>query len=77
MHWIHWLVTLFFSGTAVSLLSYQATFLQYHIVKQWLLNEEEKTMEQTVAEIETYYAEKRNISWERCSPPPFVSGKTE
>lgn len=39
------------------------TFLQYHVVKQWLLNEEEKAIKKTVEEIETYYAEKRNLSW--------------
>ncbi|MCK7606627.1 hypothetical protein L3V64_009905 [Geobacillus stearothermophilus] len=52
------------SAGAIFITYFVFTFLQYHIVKQWLLNEEEKTMEQTVAEIETYYAEKRNISWE-------------
>ncbi|AGT32467.1 sensor histidine kinase [Geobacillus genomosp. 3] len=52
------------SAGAIFITYFVFTFLQYHIVKQWLLNEEEKTMEQTVAEIETYYAEKRNVSWE-------------
>lgn len=33
------------------------------MVKQWLLNEEEKAIKKTVEEIETYYAEKRNLSW--------------
>ncbi|OQP05880.1 two-component sensor histidine kinase [Geobacillus sp. 46C-IIa] len=52
------------SAGAIFITYFVFTFLQYHIVRQWLLNEEEKTMEQTVAEIETYYAEKRNVSWE-------------
>jgi hypothetical protein len=33
------------------------------MVKQWLVNEEEKAMKQIIEEIETYYGEKRNISW--------------
>jgi len=37
MHWIHWLVTLFFSGTAVSLLSYQAFEIVQAIV-DWLVD---------------------------------------
>ncbi|ALA71575.1 histidine kinase [Geobacillus stearothermophilus 10] len=52
------------SAGAIFVTYFVFTFLQYHMVKQWLLKEEEKTMEQTVAEIETYYAEKRNLSWE-------------
>ncbi|MGG1557485.1 HAMP domain-containing sensor histidine kinase [Geobacillus thermoleovorans] len=52
------------SAGAIFITYFVFTFLQYHVVKQWLLKEEEKTMEQTVAEIETYYAEKRNLSWE-------------
>jgi len=52
------------SAGAIFITYFIFTFLQYHIVRQWLLNEEEKTMEQTVIEIETYYAEKRNVSWE-------------
>jgi hypothetical protein len=37
MHWIHWLVTLFFSGTAVSLLSYQAFEIVQAIV-DWFVD---------------------------------------
>ncbi|MED4271762.1 hypothetical protein P9199_16940 [Geobacillus stearothermophilus] len=37
MHWIRWLVTLFFSGTAVSLLSYQAFEIVQAIV-DWFVD---------------------------------------
>ncbi|GAB6889475.1 hypothetical protein NSQ51_09745 [Geobacillus sp. FSL K6-0789] len=36
MHWIHWLVMLFFSGTAVSLLSYQAFEIVQAIVHSFV-----------------------------------------
>ncbi|MFC4182776.1 HAMP domain-containing sensor histidine kinase [Saccharococcus thermophilus] len=59
---LKWKLT-FLSAVAIFITYFVFTFLQYHIVKQWLLNEEEKAMKQTVEEIETYYAENRNISW--------------
>lgn len=59
---LKWKLT-FLSTVAIFITYFVFTFLQYHIVKQWLLNEEEKAMKQTVEEIETYYAENRNISW--------------
>jgi two-component system sensor histidine kinase ArlS len=59
---LKWKLT-FLSAVAIFITYFVFTFLQYHIVKQWLLNEEEKAMEQTIEEIETYYAENRNISW--------------
>ncbi|BBW95871.1 MULTISPECIES: hypothetical protein [Geobacillus] len=37
MHIIHWLVTAFFSGTAVSLLSYQAVEIVQAII-DWLVD---------------------------------------
>ncbi|WP_445612552.1 HAMP domain-containing sensor histidine kinase [Geobacillus sp. YF-1] len=52
------------SAAAIFITYFLFTFLQYYMVKQWMLREERKTMERTVAEIETYYAEKRNLSWE-------------
>jgi two-component system, OmpR family, sensor histidine kinase ArlS len=59
---LKWKLT-FFSAIAIFITYFVFTFLQYHVVKQWLLNEEEKAMKKTVEEIETYYAEKRNLSW--------------
>lgn len=59
---LKWKLT-FFSAIAIFITYFIFTFLQYHVVKQWLLNEEEKAMKKTVEEIETYYAEKRNLSW--------------
>jgi two-component system, OmpR family, sensor histidine kinase ArlS len=60
---LKWKLT-FLSAIAIFITYFVFTFLQYHVVKQWLLNEEEKAMKKTVEEIETYYAEKRNLSWE-------------
>jgi two-component system, OmpR family, sensor histidine kinase ArlS len=59
---LKWKLT-FLSAVAIFITYFIFTFLQYHIVKQWLLNEEEKAMKQIIEEIETYYGEKRNISW--------------
>ncbi|BDG31644.1 HAMP domain-containing sensor histidine kinase [Parageobacillus thermoglucosidasius] len=59
---LKWKLTLL-SAIAIFITYFVFTFLQYHVVKQWLLNEEEKTMKKTVEEIETYYAVKRNLSW--------------
>ncbi|BDG46795.1 MULTISPECIES: HAMP domain-containing histidine kinase [Parageobacillus] len=59
---LKWKLT-FLSAIAIFITYFVFTFLQYHVVKQWLLNEEEKAMKKTVEEIETYYAEKRNLSW--------------
>ncbi|GGJ60731.1 signal transduction histidine kinase [Anoxybacillus voinovskiensis] len=53
----------FLSATMIFIVYFLFTCLQYETVKQWLLNEEEKTIEKTIGEIETYYAEKRNLSW--------------
>jgi two-component system, OmpR family, sensor histidine kinase ArlS len=60
---LKWKLT-FLSAIAIFITYFVFTFLQYHVVKQWLLNEEEKAMKKTIEEIETYYAEKRNLSWE-------------
>ncbi len=59
---LKWKLT-FFSASAIFIIYFFFTCLQYQMVKQWLLNEEEKTMKKTIEEIETYYAEKRNLSW--------------
>ncbi|MBA2875087.1 sensor histidine kinase [Thermaerobacillus caldiproteolyticus] len=59
---LKWKLT-FLSAAAIFIIYFIFTSLQYEIVKQWLLNEEEKTMKKTIEEIETYYAEKRNLSW--------------
>ncbi|ANB55510.1 HAMP domain protein [Anoxybacillus sp. B7M1] len=60
---LKWKLT-FLSGSVIFVMYFLFTCLQYEVVKQWLLNEEEKTMKKTIEEIETYYEEKRNISRE-------------
>ncbi|MCL6587196.1 MAG: HAMP domain-containing histidine kinase [Anoxybacillus sp.] len=52
------------SATVIFIVYFLFTCLQYGTVKQWLLKEEEKTIEKTIEEIETYYAEKRSVSWD-------------
>lgn len=59
---LKWKLT-FLSASVIFVIYFLFTYLQYETVKQWLLNEEEKTMKKTIEEIETYYAEKRNLSW--------------
>ncbi|WP_027408525.1 HAMP domain-containing histidine kinase [Anoxybacteroides tepidamans] len=58
---LKWKLT-FLSGSVIFVMYFLFTCLQYETVKQWLLSEEEKAMKKTIEEIETYYAEKRNIS---------------
>ncbi|MCZ0754497.1 HAMP domain-containing sensor histidine kinase [Anoxybacillus sp. J5B_2022] len=58
---LKWKLTVL-SASVIFIVYFLFTWLQYETVKQWLLNEEEKAMKKTIEEIETYYAEKRNIS---------------
>ncbi|ANB60307.1 HAMP domain-containing sensor histidine kinase [Anoxybacteroides amylolyticum] len=60
---LKWKLTVL-SAAVIFIVYFLFTWLQYETVKHWLLNGEEKAIEKTVEEIETYYGEKRNLSWD-------------